>query len=52
VGGDPSLHDHEFDEVRWFPVQEALKLMTYANEVRILRMALDMVDGREAEAAL
>ena len=52
VGGDPSLHDHEFDEVRWFPVQEALRLMTYANEVRILRMALDMVDGREAEAAL
>jgi 8-oxo-dGTP pyrophosphatase MutT (NUDIX family) len=52
IGGDPSLHDHEFDEVRWFPVQEALKLMTYANEVRILRMALEMVDGRQAEAAL
>jgi 8-oxo-dGTP pyrophosphatase MutT (NUDIX family) len=52
IGGDPSLHDDEFDEVRWFPVQEALKLMTYANEVRILRMALEMVDGRQAEAAL
>lgn len=52
VGGDPSLHDHEFDDVRWFPVQEALKLMTYANEARILRMAIEMVDGREAEAAL
>jgi 8-oxo-dGTP pyrophosphatase MutT (NUDIX family) len=52
IGGDPSLHDHEFDDVRWFPVQEALKLMTYPNEARILRMAIEMVDGREAEAAL
>lgn len=52
VGGDPSLHDHEFDDVRWFPVQEALKLLTYANEARILRMAIEMVDGRESEAAL
>jgi 8-oxo-dGTP pyrophosphatase MutT (NUDIX family) len=52
VGGDTSLHDHEFDEVRWFPVQEALKIMSYANEARMLRMAIEMVDGREAEAAL
>jgi 8-oxo-dGTP pyrophosphatase MutT (NUDIX family) len=52
VGGDPSLHDHEFDEVRWFPVQEGLKLLTYQNEARILRMAIEMVDGRPAEAAL
>jgi 8-oxo-dGTP pyrophosphatase MutT (NUDIX family) len=52
IGGDPSLHDHEFDDVRWFPVQEALKLMTYPNEARILRMAIEMVDGRDSEAAL
>ncbi len=52
IGGDPSLHDHEFDDVRWFPVQEALKLMTYANEARILRMAVEMVEGRDGEAAL
>jgi bis(5'-nucleosidyl)-tetraphosphatase len=52
VGGDTSLHDHEFDDVRWFPVQEALKMLTYTNEARILRMAIEMVDGREAEAAL
>ena len=43
IGGDPSFHDHEFDEVRWLPVQEALKLLTYANEARILRQALDLV---------
>jgi 8-oxo-dGTP pyrophosphatase MutT (NUDIX family) len=52
VGGDPSLHDHEFDDVQWFPVQEALKLITYANEARMLRMAIEMVDGPNAEAAL
>jgi 8-oxo-dGTP pyrophosphatase MutT (NUDIX family) len=51
VGGDPSLHDHEFDEVRWFPVQEGLRLLTYQNEVRILRQALDLVREREGEAA-
>jgi 8-oxo-dGTP pyrophosphatase MutT (NUDIX family) len=51
IGGDPSLHDHEFDDVRWFPVQEGIKLLTYRNEARILRQALDMVEGREAEKA-
>lgn len=52
VGGDISLHDHEFDEVRWMAVQQALKLLTYQNEIRMLRQALEMVDGRDAEAAL
>jgi 8-oxo-dGTP pyrophosphatase MutT (NUDIX family) len=47
VGGDPSLHDHEFDDVRWFPVQEGLKLLTYRNEVRILRQALDLAEERD-----
>jgi 8-oxo-dGTP pyrophosphatase MutT (NUDIX family) len=52
IGGDPSLHDHEFDEVRWIPVQEGLKLLTYQNEARILRMAIDMVGDGSTEAAL
>jgi 8-oxo-dGTP pyrophosphatase MutT (NUDIX family) len=51
IGGDPSQHDHEFDEVRWLPVNEALGLLTYPNEVRILNMALDLVRGREEGAA-
>jgi 8-oxo-dGTP pyrophosphatase MutT (NUDIX family) len=49
IGGDPSLHDHEFDEVRWLAAQEALKLLTYANEARILRRALELIQEREAE---
>jgi 8-oxo-dGTP pyrophosphatase MutT (NUDIX family) len=51
VGGDTSLHDHEFDDVRWIPVHEALKLLTYPNEKRILQQAIDLVHGREEGAA-
>jgi len=51
VGGDTSLHDHEFDDVRWFPAQEALKLLTYRNESRILRQALEVAAALEAGKA-
>ncbi len=47
VGGDPSLHDHEFDDVRWFPAQQAEKLLTYQNEARILRQAIDLAHRLE-----
>jgi len=49
IGGDPSHHDHEFDDVRWVPAQEALKLMTYQNEARIVKDALALIQGRESE---
>lgn len=48
IGGDTALHDHEFDEVRWVPVGEALKLMTYPNETRIVRQTIDLIHEREA----
>jgi 8-oxo-dGTP pyrophosphatase MutT (NUDIX family) len=51
IGGDTGLHDLEFDEVRWVPVGEALKMMTYANEVKMMRQALDMIRDIDAEAA-
>ena len=51
IGGDPSLHDHEFDDVRWLPAQEALKVLTYKNEARILRQALELIREREEEKA-
>ena len=43
IGGDTSLHDHEFDFVQWLPVDEALKTLTYDNEVRIVQKGLSMV---------
>lgn len=39
VGGDLSAHDHEFDRVEWFPIEEALRLMTYPNEAAVVRRA-------------
>ena len=43
VGGDISLHDDEFDYVRWLPVDEARKTLTYENEVKIVEDALSLV---------
>ena len=45
TGGDLSLHDHEFDEVHWLPVPEALEALTYDNEVKIVEKSLSLVPG-------
>jgi 8-oxo-dGTP pyrophosphatase MutT (NUDIX family) len=39
VGGDFSLHDHEYDRVAWFPLLEASRRLTYQNEVNVLAQA-------------
>jgi 8-oxo-dGTP pyrophosphatase MutT (NUDIX family) len=39
VGGDVSQHDHEFDEVRWFQLEEALEIMTHATERSVVEEA-------------
>ena len=36
IGGDVSNHDHEFDDVRWLPIGQAHRLLTYADERKIL----------------
>ena len=41
-GGDIARHDHEFDEVRWFAAKEALRAMTYENEVRVVEKGISM----------
>jgi 8-oxo-dGTP pyrophosphatase MutT (NUDIX family) len=46
VGGDLSAHDHEFDRVDWFPVEEAMRLMTYPNEASMVRRAVDIIEAR------
>jgi 8-oxo-dGTP pyrophosphatase MutT (NUDIX family) len=43
VGGDIALHDHEYDDVQWFSIHEACRLLTYRNEVSILYQAENMV---------
>jgi len=39
--GDPSLHDWEIREARWFPVEEAENLLTYPTDKKIVRQAID-----------
>ena len=46
TGGATSQHDPEFDEVRWFSSEDAVKTISYANEARVLEKALAMIgDG-------
>lgn len=51
VGGSLADHDHEFDEVAWLPVDEALELMTHATERAVVDEALQMLATDEAAAA-
>ena len=46
-GGSLAHHDGEFDEVGWFPVEEALRLLSYPNEREIVRRAARLIEERE-----
>ena len=39
TGGDVSLHDHEMEEVRWFPLARALRKAAYKGEREVLERA-------------
>ncbi|HKW78487.1 MAG TPA: NUDIX hydrolase [Candidatus Limnocylindria bacterium] len=39
-GGDVSLHDREYDDVRWVPVAEARRLLTYDTYRELLDRAV------------
>jgi len=39
TGGDLADHDHEFDDVRWVPLSEALRLMNYPTERSVVEQA-------------
>jgi 8-oxo-dGTP pyrophosphatase MutT (NUDIX family) len=47
VGGSLENHDHEFDEVRWIPIEEARRMLTYPTERQVVEQALS-VAGVEA----
>ena len=46
TGGSPDDHDHEFDEVRWLDVDEALALMTHATERSVVEEAVALLAAR------
>ncbi len=50
MGGDPSLHDHEFDWVAWMPLDEALGALSYRNEVDVVERARERLRQRAARA--
>lgn len=37
MGGDISHHDHEMEEIRWFPVAEAPRVASYTSERALLQ---------------
>ena len=43
VGGDLSMHDHEFDFARWMSVEDACRNLTHGSEVEIVQKSVSMV---------
>lgn len=42
--GATDQHDREYDRVEWFPIEEALRLMTHRNEVDVVLRARDVIE--------
>jgi len=43
VGGSIGKHDFEAEEVKWFPFSDALRVMAYPSERKILAKAIEML---------
>ena len=43
TGGDVSLHDREFDTAQWVPFEDALRTLSYDNEVRVVQKGATLV---------
>lgn len=52
IGGRLEDHDHEFDEAGWFPLDEALEVMTHATERAVVRRAAELLAARAEVAGL
>ncbi len=50
LGGSIQRHDAEFDVVQWFPATRALGMLTYDNEVQMVKLALQMAGQTETDA--
>jgi 8-oxo-dGTP pyrophosphatase MutT (NUDIX family) len=44
VAGEPEEHDHEVEEARWMPLEEAAKALTYKGERDMAVRALSRLD--------
>ena len=52
IGGRLEDHDHEFDEVRWVEIDEALRIMTHATERAVVERAAEILAARGELAEL
>ena len=43
TGGDVANHDSEVNECRWFPIDDAIKIVEYKDEKEILKKAKKMI---------
>ncbi len=50
VGGDTSLHDHEYDVAAWFPIDEAERRLAFANERLVVAKARTELEEMSAPA--
>jgi 8-oxo-dGTP pyrophosphatase MutT (NUDIX family) len=52
IGGDTSLHDHEYDVAAWFSIDESARRLAFANERAVLeRAAHELASAEDASAA-
>jgi len=49
--GDVRDHDHEVDEARWFPIEEAIHNLKFATERRMVQRALAVLTANPAQPA-
>jgi 8-oxo-dGTP diphosphatase len=47
--GDVRDHDHEVDEARWFPLEEAIKNLKFATERKMMHRALAVLAPRDTQ---
>ncbi|MEW6599568.1 MAG: NUDIX hydrolase [Nitrospirota bacterium] len=45
IKGSTDDHDHEVDEARWFPVDDAVKKLSYKSEREIMKKAKEMIEN-------
>jgi uncharacterized protein involved in tolerance to divalent cations/8-oxo-dGTP pyrophosphatase MutT (NUDIX family) len=49
VKGDVRDHDHEADDVRWFPIEQAIKHLKFATERKMVHRALSVLRSRPGQ---
>jgi 8-oxo-dGTP pyrophosphatase MutT (NUDIX family) len=49
IGGDLSRHDHEFDQVRWIPFDQAASVLSFETERALVAKAAEVVDPGAAQ---